>query len=220
MRTLFNRAITSSVFAALTFFCGIAGAAQVTYNFTGTGLYPPSFFIPFSSPSFYGATVSGSISFDTNSVVAIGGGEGIKNIYENSPVDISLSNGNSVSALRNWTHVGNVLASQGAALSFGDFFQSPLPNVFSNDSNVGFLGLTFFLPGTVPADLLATGASLEGVEFDAFMKLRDMGNGQSFDFAFSGTFATPVPEPEVYAMLLAGLGLINAIGRRRKQAAA
>ena len=30
-------------------------------------------------------------------------------------------------------------------------------------------------------------------------------------------FATPVPEPETYAMLLAGLGLMGAIARRRKQ---
>ena len=29
-------------------------------------------------------------------------------------------------------------------------------------------------------------------------------------------YATPVPEPETYAMLLAGLGLITALGRRRK----
>lgn len=31
-------------------------------------------------------------------------------------------------------------------------------------------------------------------------------------------FAAPVPEPETYAMLLAGLGLMGAVARRRKQA--
>jgi hypothetical protein len=30
------------------------------------------------------------------------------------------------------------------------------------------------------------------------------------------TYATPVPEPETYAMLLAGLGLVGAIARKRK----
>jgi len=29
-------------------------------------------------------------------------------------------------------------------------------------------------------------------------------------------YAAPVPEPETYAMLLAGLGLIGAVSRRRK----
>lgn len=33
----------------------------------------------------------------------------------------------------------------------------------------------------------------------------------------SGDVLTPVPEPETYAMLLAGLGLIGAIGRRRRR---
>lgn len=34
-----------------------------------------------------------------------------------------------------------------------------------------------------------------------------------------GAMAAPVPEPETYAMLLAGLGLMGAVARRRKQAA-
>ena len=33
-------------------------------------------------------------------------------------------------------------------------------------------------------------------------------------------FATPVPEPETYAMMLVGIGLIASIVRRRKQPAA
>ena len=38
--------------------------------------------------------------------------------------------------------------------------------------------------------------------------------------SYSGVVAvTPVPEPETYAMLLAGLGVMGAIARRRKQAA-
>jgi hypothetical protein len=36
--------------------------------------------------------------------------------------------------------------------------------------------------------------------------------------SFSGTIpTTPVPEPETYAMLLAGLGMVGALARRRKQ---
>jgi hypothetical protein len=33
-------------------------------------------------------------------------------------------------------------------------------------------------------------------------------------------FTVPIPEPETYAMLLAGLGLLGWVGRRRKQKAA
>jgi hypothetical protein len=37
------------------------------------------------------------------------------------------------------------------------------------------------------------------------------------DFAVSIRLTTPVPEPETYAMMLAGLGLLGFAGRRRKQ---
>ena len=33
----------------------------------------------------------------------------------------------------------------------------------------------------------------------------------------SSVVSTPVPEPETYAMMLAGLGALGFIGRRRKQ---
>jgi hypothetical protein len=35
------------------------------------------------------------------------------------------------------------------------------------------------------------------------------------DHAF--VLTTPVPEPETYAMMLAGLGLLGVVARRRKQ---
>lgn len=41
-------------------------------------------------------------------------------------------------------------------------------------------------------------------------------NGGTYGVALT---AAPVPEPETYAMLLAGLGVMGAIARRRKQAA-
>jgi hypothetical protein len=31
------------------------------------------------------------------------------------------------------------------------------------------------------------------------------------------TVSVPIPEPETYAMLLAGLGLLGVVARRRKQ---
>jgi hypothetical protein len=45
----------------------------------------------------------------------------------------------------------------------------------------------------------------------------DTWDPSSFGTGFNEVmFATPVPEPEIYAMLLAGLGLVGFIGRRRK----
>jgi hypothetical protein len=40
------------------------------------------------------------------------------------------------------------------------------------------------------------------------------------DFSFGGTVsAAPIPEPETYAMLLVGLGMLGFAARRRKQQA-
>lgn len=59
--------------------------------------------------------------------------------------------------------------------------------------------------------------------FDQASFDQQMGNdtfalNEYYQFAFSPN--VPVPEPETYAMLLAGLGLVGALARRRKQAMA
>ena len=44
------------------------------------------------------------------------------------------------------------------------------------------------------------------------------GNGYFYTGSISSSTVSPVPEPETYAMLLAGLGLMGAIARRRNKA--
>lgn len=43
-------------------------------------------------------------------------------------------------------------------------------------------------------------------------------NSKKVDLAFSATFANPVPEPETYAMMLSGLGVVGWSLRKRKLA--
>ena len=52
-----------------------------------------------------------------------------------------------------------------------------------------------------------------------------VGYGSNFNNLFDtslvqGTITDPVPEPETYAMLLAGLGLLGFVARRKTQHAA
>ena len=42
-------------------------------------------------------------------------------------------------------------------------------------------------------------------------------NAPDHEFAYFSTTVTAVPEPETFAMLLAGLGMLGAVARRRKQ---
>lgn len=62
-----------------------------------------------------------------------------------------------------------------------------------------------------------TTQAIKGVTVDQFGRIylvaEDSGQPNSMLFVLS-----PVPEPETYAMLLAGLGLVGFVGRRRKTA--
>lgn len=96
-------------------------------------------------------------------------------------------------------------------------FGSPFTHLISypdSTSHIGYLNYdetthSFGLSDLVPLPWVP-GATLA---------LNITGNlGTSSNAAFNLTLA-PVPEPETYAMLLAGLGLMGAIARRRKKAA-
>jgi hypothetical protein len=44
--------------------------------------------------------------------------------------------------------------------------------------------------------------------------------GDSTRFTAQGNVISPVPEPETYAMMLAGIGMLSAAARRRKDKSA
>ncbi len=53
-----------------------------------------------------------------------------------------------------------------------------------------------------------------------FNRHRHVRHFGDFQFPRDKPITTPVPEPETYAMLLAGLGVMGAVARRRKQKSA
>jgi PEP-CTERM motif len=73
--------------------------------------------------------------------------------------------------------------------------------------------------------MVLIGAGASGVAATTFTPISDEGFAvRAYFDSVTGTvaisgFTTPVPEPETYAMLLAGLGLMGAIARRRRNQA-
>jgi hypothetical protein len=73
------------------------------------------------------------------------------------------------------------------------------------DPNIAFADPTYS-SGSI---LLAAGDH----SIDIFARISPFGGGQ----AYMSVGVVPIPEPEIYAMLVAGLGLMGFVARRRKQ---
>ena len=73
-------------------------------------------------------------------------------------------------------------------------------------------------PWQPPTSDAREGNALQSIGGDDFLQLEDAGSGLSVElpFAVNGTIAA-VPEPETYAMLLGGLGLIGLARRRARR---
>lgn len=115
----------------------------------------------------------------------------------------------SISSLSNLT--GSMFAAN--SVNYGPFTLA-LGNVTFSSSSVGSL--------TGDLDPSAAGFSFKNV-LAGFYTVKASGSvvgGAIPNLAFIGAnyTVTPVPEPETYAMLLAGLGLMGVIARRRKAA--
>jgi len=111
------------------------------------------------------------------------------------------STGNVLFALRYLDGVGNILGT-----SNNQFFQNSInPNTWTQ---ITFSSLA------VPAG--ATAAFVEFSQAIGPIGGADLPGTVRIDDLFLGV--TPIPEPGTYALLLAGLGVVGAIARRRRQA--
>jgi hypothetical protein len=65
--------------------------------------------------------------------------------------------------------------------------------------------------------------SVTGTSIFALNQFQNVGSSLgalTFNSSSNVTFTAAVPEPETYAMMMAGLGMLGFIARRRKQSAA
>lgn len=145
----------------------------------------------------------------------------------NGTLDSGLSSGQSFS--------GNFSFDDSALLSSGQEYLD------TNSFSISFLGNTYTMAQqAAPTEVSFLDGSFLGVSyaheaaFPKFSLIASSGTGETWDVPFiaysqlgtngivegAGSIVyAPVPEPETYAMLLLGLGLLGAVSRRRAKAA-
>lgn len=130
------------------------------------------------------------------------------------PVNSSLGNifyfQNGAGATTSITAAGNVSVNGGAptVLAAAPLTQnpsSPTLGYFAGSSSFAAAGFTSFAVTGASITLNASGGSFAAIGAQPQNKLK-------FEFT-----AAPVPEPETYALLLAGLGVVGLVARRRQQ---
>lgn len=110
---------------------------------------------------------------------------------------------------------------QGAVNVDGAYFANIGASYGSNASFVQMLGYDSIGNVVAQSGLGAIGNSFQylNANFSNIHKLEIRANAASKWFAVDDIQVSAVPEPETYALLLAGLGLVGGVVRRRKQKA-
>lgn len=185
---------TKLLLAILTFCCSGLAQAQYTYTYTGTP------YVAFAGAYSGADFVSGS--FTVESALA----DGMHDFFSSPPLQMSFNDGLGV--------VSHTFSSAVGSVSY----------VTVADSSIVNWNLRFMSPDpSVPdqASYLATTPSYSAVGIFSLV------NSNVSSAAYSngsGAWAVssvtvPIPEPEIYAMMLAGLGMLGFVARRKKKLA-
>ena len=84
-------------------------------------------------------------------------------------------------------------------------------------STVTINGAAFAVTDPDPGSTAPSWLEFKGLGITGNHVTVSLGYGNSWIFVDEVQFAGVVPEPETYAMMLAGLGLVGAVARRRRQ---
>jgi hypothetical protein len=181
--------------AILTLCCPGLANAQFTYTYTGTPYV--AFTGVYSGANF----VSGS--FTVESALT----DGMHDFFSNPPLQMSFNDGLGVVSHAFSSAVGNesfVTVANSSIVGWNLRFISPDPSVPDQ---------AFYLTTT-------PGVSAVGIFSVVDQNVSSAAHSNGSGSWTVSSVTAPIPEPEIYAMMLAGLGLLGYVTRRKKLQAA
>jgi hypothetical protein len=214
---------TKSLLVAMAFGGSVATAtaSSVVTDITASGSGLGSFSLESTDPNFYDLSSTYASVNPITLTFTVGHAEGADrdhHVYE------MINNGTAATFSSFHFHLDGPANSPASNVTFNYFdaedniFAPELPPGFTLDSPSKAQPAPFELTG--PRDLnftgeLKAGASIEEGYFS--MNIPDPGAGNTYTFSLTQTpVAGVVPEPETYAMFLAGLGLMGFMARRKQ----
>jgi len=186
--------------------------------------------------AFSGAIATATAAGVTTDISGVGGGLGSFDVLSNSIVPKELNLTETFDSTGPINVVFTVVHAQGAGgpysvtetitnhtgVTWTDFHLSiPTGMVFNNFQSASLTGFTLVSPSASgPHDLNFTGSLANGATATAKFNLTlpdpGAGNYTSLTLMQSPSVSvSPIPEPETYGMLMAGLGLMGFVVRRR-----